>query len=162
MGEPVIRLLFFDLSLAALTGRLDPVIGREAELERTMQILARRSKNNPILIGPAGVGKTAIAEGLALRIIEGRVPEHLLRCRVVALDTGLLTVGTRFRGDFQEYYCHPDLECRDRTTPAGPGLLHTCLSGQAGAAGKCARRSAFAHPACRQSTFQARTAQPLR
>jgi ATP-dependent Clp protease ATP-binding subunit ClpC len=67
-----------------------------------MQILSRRSKNNPVLIGPAGVGKTAIAEGLALRIIEGRVPENLQQRRVVSLDVGLLTVGTRFRGDFEE------------------------------------------------------------
>jgi ATP-dependent Clp protease ATP-binding subunit ClpC len=102
-GEtPTLNLVSRDLSLAALAGKLDPIVGREAELERTMQILTRRSKNNPILIGPAGVGKTAIAEGLAIRIIEGRVPEHLQRCRVVTLDVGLLTVGTRFRGDFEE------------------------------------------------------------
>jgi ATP-dependent Clp protease ATP-binding subunit ClpC len=99
---PTLNLVSRDLSLSALAGKLDPVIGREAELERTMQILARRTKNNPALVGPAGVGKTAIAEGLAVRIIEGRVPEHLLRCRVVSLDVGLLTVGTRFRGDFEE------------------------------------------------------------
>src|SRR5579884_2766281 len=67
-----------------------------------MQILSRRTKNNPVLIGPAGVGKTAIAEGLALRIIAGRVPEQLQNCRVVALDVGLLTMGTKFRGDFEE------------------------------------------------------------
>ena len=78
------------------------MIGREAELERTMQILSRRSKNNPILIGPAGVGKTAIAEGLALRIIEGRVPENLRSYRVVSLEAALLTAGTKFRGDFEE------------------------------------------------------------
>jgi ATP-dependent Clp protease ATP-binding subunit ClpC len=99
---PTLNQVSRDLSLAALAGKLDPLIGREAELERTMQILARRSKNNPVLIGPAGAGKTAIAEGLALRIIEGRVPEHLQRCRVVTLDVGLLTAGTRFRGDFEE------------------------------------------------------------
>lgn len=99
---PTLNLVSRDLSLAALAGKLDPMIGRETELERTMQILARRSKNNPVLIGPSGVGKTAIAEGLAIRIIEGRVPEHLLHCRVVTLDIGLLTVGTRFRGDFEE------------------------------------------------------------
>jgi ATP-dependent Clp protease ATP-binding subunit ClpC len=98
---PTLNLVSRDLSLAALAGKLDPIIGRETELERTMQILARRTKNNPVLIGPAGVGKTAIAEGLAIRIIEGRVPEHLQRCRVVALDVGLLTVGSRFRGEFE-------------------------------------------------------------
>src|SRR2546423_14765586 len=85
-----------------MAGTLDPMIGREAELERTMQILSRRSKNNPALIGHAGVGKTAIAEGLALRIMQGQVPENLLHYRVVALDVGLLTVGTKFRGDFEE------------------------------------------------------------
>ncbi len=99
---PTLNLVSRDLSLAALARKLDPIIGRETELERTMQILARRSKNNPVLIGPSGVGKTAIAEGLAIRIIEGRVPEQLLNCRIVALDAGLLTVGTRFRGDFEE------------------------------------------------------------
>lgn len=91
-----------DLTLAALAGTLDPMIGREAVLERTMQILLRRSKNNPVLLGCAGVGKTAIAEGLALRIISGQVPEGLLNYRVVALEVGLLTIGTRFRGDFEE------------------------------------------------------------
>ena len=101
-ATPTLNAVSRDLTIAALEGTLDPLIGREAVLERTMQILSRRSKNNPALIGNAGVGKTAIAEGLALRIVQGRVPENLLQCRVVALDTGLLTVGTRFRGDFEE------------------------------------------------------------
>ena len=101
-ATPTLNAVSRDLTVAALEGMLDPLIGREAVLERTMQILSRRSKNNPVLIGHAGVGKTAIAEGLALRIVQGRVPENLLECRVVALDTGLLTVGTRFRGDFEE------------------------------------------------------------
>ncbi len=99
---PTLNLVSRDLTIMALTGKLDPLVGREAELERAMQILSRRSKNNPALIGPAGVGKTAIAEGLALRIIEERVPENLRKCRVVSLEVGLLTVGTRFRGDFEE------------------------------------------------------------
>lgn len=99
---PTLNQVSRDLTTAALAGKIDPMIGREAELERVMQILSRRSKNNPVLIGPAGVGKTAIAEGLAVRIIEGRVPENLQQCRVVSLDVGLLTVGTRFRGDFEE------------------------------------------------------------
>ncbi len=101
-ATPVLNSVSHDLTKAALAGELDPMIGREAELERTMQILSRRSKNNPALIGPAGVGKTAIAEGLALRIIEEKVPENLLSCRVVALDVSLLTAGTKFRGDFEE------------------------------------------------------------
>src|SRR5579884_3003381 len=101
-GTPTLNQVSRDLTAAALAGTLDPLIGREAELERTMQILSRRSKNNPVLIGPAGVGKTAIAEGLAQRIIAGQVPENLRNRRVVTLDVGLLTVGTRFRGDFEE------------------------------------------------------------
>ncbi|HLI07513.1 MAG TPA: ATP-dependent Clp protease ATP-binding subunit [Ktedonobacteraceae bacterium] len=101
-STPMLNMVSRDLTLAALRGMLDPLIGREMLLERTMQILSRRSKNNPVLIGHAGVGKTAIAEGLALRIVQSRAPENLLHCRVVALDTGMLTVGTRFRGDFEE------------------------------------------------------------
>ncbi len=101
-STPTLNQVSRDLTTAALAGKIDPMIGREAELERVMQILSRRSKNNPVLIGPTGVGKTAIAEGLAVRIIEGRVPENLQQRRVVSLDVGLLTVGTRFRGDFEE------------------------------------------------------------
>lgn len=99
---PTLNLVSRDLTIAALEDTIDPVIGRESELERMMQILSRRSKNNPVLIGPAGVGKTAIAEGLALSIIQGKVPDNLRQCRIVALDVGLLSVGTRFRGDFEE------------------------------------------------------------
>src|SRR5579884_1841509 len=98
---PTLNLVSRDLTLEALNNQLDPLIGREAELERTMQILSRRAKNNPVLVGPSGVGKTAIAEGLACRVIQGNVPESLLPCRVVALDLGLLTLGTKFRGDFE-------------------------------------------------------------
>src|SRR5437660_6819685 len=86
---PTLNQVSRDLTLAALNGGLDPVIGREMELERTMQILTRRTKNNPVLIGPAGVGKTAIAEALALRIVQGQVPDVLLHRRVVALDVAL-------------------------------------------------------------------------
>ena len=99
---PALNQVSHDLTLAALDDRLDPLIGRQGELERTMQILSRRTRNNPVLIGPAGVGKTAIAEGLAVRIVQGQVPDNLLHARVVALDVGLLSVGTRFRGDFEE------------------------------------------------------------
>ncbi len=101
-ATPTLNHVSRDLTAAALAGSLDPMIGREAELERTMQILSRRSKNNPVLLGPAGVGKTAIAEGLAQHIIQGQVPDNLLNGRVVALDVAMLTVGTKFRGDYEE------------------------------------------------------------
>ena len=99
---PTLNMVSRDLTAAVMAGQIDPLIGREYELERTMQVLARRSKNNPVLIGAAGVGKTAIAEGLAHRIVAGDVPEHLKNQRVVALDVGLLTIGTKYRGDFEE------------------------------------------------------------
>jgi ATP-dependent Clp protease ATP-binding subunit ClpA len=90
-----------DLTARAAEGRLDPLIGRSRELERIVQILARRRKNNPILVGETGVGKTAIAEGLALRIHEGRVGDDLRGAEVFALDLGALLAGTRYRGDFE-------------------------------------------------------------
>ncbi len=91
-----------DLVEKAKEGRLDPLIGRETEIERTIHILARRRKNNPIFVGDAGVGKTAIAEGLALKISEKKVPTPLLDTEIYALDMGSLTAGTRYRGDFEE------------------------------------------------------------
>ncbi len=90
-----------NLSERAAANELDPLIGRGAELDRTVQILARRRKNNPIFVGESGVGKTALAEGLALRIHEGRVPEDLQRAEIFALDLGSLLAGTRYRGDFE-------------------------------------------------------------
>ena len=91
-----------DLTKLAADGKLDPVIGRDAEISRTMQTLIRRTKNNPVLIGGAGVGKTAIAEGLAQRISSGDVPEELSGRRVVALDMGAMVAGSKFRGEFEE------------------------------------------------------------
>ena len=91
-----------DLNEEAAEGRIDPLIGRKAELERTMQVLCRRRKNNPIYVGESGVGKTAIAEGLALAIHEGNVPEVLKKARVYSLDMGALLAGTKFRGQFEE------------------------------------------------------------
>ncbi|MDX3642090.1 ATP-dependent Clp protease ATP-binding subunit [Streptomyces sp. MB09-02B] len=91
-----------DLTDLALQGRIDPVIGREAEIEQTVEVLSRRGKNNPVLIGEAGVGKTAIVEGLAQRIAEGDVPDVLAGRRVVALDLSGVVAGTRYRGDFEE------------------------------------------------------------
>src|SRR4051794_39712748 len=87
-----------DLTADAAAGRIDPVIGRAREIEQTVEILARRRKNNAVLIGEAGVGKTAIAEGLALRIAEGGVDPSLEGCRVVALDLAGMVAGSQFRG----------------------------------------------------------------
>src|SRR5438094_607557 len=91
-----------NLNKKARDGRIDPLIGRQAEISRTIQVLCRRQKNNPLLVGEAGVGKTAIAEGLARRIVNGEVPDVLKNATVFALDMGTLLAGTRYRGDFEE------------------------------------------------------------
>ena len=91
-----------DLSELAKQGKLDPVIGREKEIERTMQVLSRRTKNNPVLLGEAGVGKTAIVEGFAQRVVDGNVPELLLDRRIVVLDLAMMVAGTKYRGQFEE------------------------------------------------------------
>src|SRR5205085_10836765 len=91
-----------DLVELARQGKLDPVIGRDEEIRRTMQVLSRRTKNNPVLIGEPGVGKTAIVEGLASRIVNGDVPAGLQDKKIVALDMGALVAGAKYRGECEE------------------------------------------------------------
>ncbi|OYX37268.1 MULTISPECIES: ATP-dependent Clp protease ATP-binding subunit [unclassified Sphingomonas] len=101
-GESALKQFCVDLNEKARKGKVDPLIGRHAEVDRTVQILCRRSKNNPLYVGDPGVGKTAIAEGLARKIIEGDVPEVLKPAIIYSLDMGALLAGTRYRGDFEE------------------------------------------------------------
>ncbi len=101
-GQEALTAYCVDLNKKARQGKIDPLIGREPEIERTIQILCRRSKNNPLYIGDPGVGKTAIAEGLARRIVKGEVPDVLKDATIFSLDMGALLAGTRYRGDFEE------------------------------------------------------------
>jgi ATP-dependent Clp protease ATP-binding subunit ClpA len=101
-GTDALEAYCVNLNDKARKGRIDPLIGREPEVERTIQILCRRSKNNPLFVGDPGVGKTAIAEGLARKIVKGEVPEVLKNCTIYSLDMGSLIAGTRYRGDFEE------------------------------------------------------------
>ena len=101
-GTPTLNQLARDLTQLARDNQIDPVVGRTAEVQRLVQILARRSKNNPVLVGEPGVGKTAIAEGFAQRIIDGDVPSDMLHKRLMMLDMGSLVAGTKYRGEFED------------------------------------------------------------
>ena len=109
-----------DLTERARRGRLDPVIGRDDEIRRVMKVLARRTKNNPVLIGEPGVGKTAIAEGLAQRIVAGDVPTSLSGRKLVSLDISAMLAGAKYRGDFEER-----MKAVIREVRRGRGALHT-------------------------------------
>src|SRR5690349_4735867 len=129
---PYVDALGVDLTAQAAAGKLDPVIGRKKEIERVIQILSRRTKNNPALIGEPGVGKTAIVEGLAQRIVAGEVPETLAGKRVLALDIGALVAGTKYRGEFEERLKKVVAEIKDSNSILFIDELHTLVG--AGAA----------------------------
>ncbi|MCY0869317.1 MAG: AAA family ATPase, partial [Firmicutes bacterium] len=101
-STPTLDGLARDLTALARDGKLDPVIGRASEIERVIQVLSRRTKNNPVLIGEPGVGKTAIAEGLAQRVVSNEIPETLRNKRVMVLDMGTVVAGTKYRGEFED------------------------------------------------------------
>ena len=135
---PMVDQLATDLTAAAEEGKLDPVIGRQTEIERVIQILSRRTKNNPALIGEPGVGKTAIVEGLAQRIVNGDAPEPLLDKRVLQLDVGSLVAGTMYRGQFEERLKRVIEEIKNSNSILFIDEVHMLVgAGAAGIVGRC-------------------------
>jgi len=149
---PLIEQLGVDLTTLAEEGKLDPVIGRQKEIERVIQILSRRTKNNPALIGEPGVGKTAIVEGLAQRIVAGKTPGPLLKRRVVQLDVGSLVAGTMYRGQFEERLKKVIHEIRDSRHILFIDELHMLVG--AGAAGSQVDAANILKPALARGELQ--------
>ena len=146
-NQSLVEQLGTDLTDAARKGTLDPVIGRQKEIERVVQILARRTKNNPALIGEPGVGKSAIVEGLAQRIVRGEVPERLMGKRVVMLDVGSLVAGTMYRGQFEERMKRVIDEIRKTKSILFIDELHMIVGAGASADPACAAGIAQPPPA---------------
>ncbi len=151
-GDSLLEQLGLDLTEAARAGELDPVIGRRVEIERVLQILARRTKNNPSLIGEPGVGKTAIVEGLAQRIVAGQVPGDLQGKRLVRLDVGSLVAGTMYRGQFEERLKKVIEEIRTSDTIIFIDELHMLVG--AGAAGSSVDAANILKPALARGELQ--------
>ena len=151
-AQSVVEQLGVDLTEAARQGKLDPVIGRQKEIERVVQILSRRTKNNPALIGEPGVGKTAIVEGLAQRIATGEVPERLMDRRVVMLDVGSLVAGTMYRGQFEERMKRVIDEIRKTKSILFIDELHMLIG--AGAAGSSVDAANILKPALARGELQ--------
>ena len=124
---PFIDQMGLDLTAMARAGKLDPVIGRQKEIERVIQILSRRTKNNPVLVGEPGVGKTAIVEGLAQRLVTGDIPRNLLDKRLLMLDMGTLVAGTMYRGQFEERLKQVIKEIKDSTSILFIDEIHTLV-----------------------------------
>ncbi|HEY3290326.1 MAG TPA: ATP-dependent Clp protease ATP-binding subunit [Anaerolineae bacterium] len=149
---PALDQLATDLTALAEQGKLDPVIGRQTEIERVIQILSRRTKNNPALIGEPGVGKTAIVEGLAQRIVEGQTPEPLLNKRVMQLDVGSLVAGTMYRGQFEERLKKVIEEVKSSDTILFIDEVHMLVG--AGAAGSSVDAANILKPALARGELQ--------